>query len=194
MKTSKKIPEILLRAAAGGVILACGLYFVFGLAAITASYQPGTAIQHYEPVTVQMLWHEVTKTPFEEVGRWVWLNSGCRAGIVTLGLWFLATFGVALALVGKPRFFVRSRRALILASWIVALGTLFGGWGLFTFMFTLLNAFALRGLDGEWIIELYPAFDAAGILYLAAVLLLRRAWALRRAGRASSETVQEATA
>lgn len=173
--------DTLLRSLAAAAALFCGAYFVFGMAAFFATEQKGTAIGHYEPITFAMLWQEVGKVSFKTVFEWFSVVEGCGSFLIsTLSLWFLATLFVSFLLAIHPRLFLRSRWALLCATLMIGLGgALFGLLGLRSIKYTLLNAFFLRGLDGEWIMELGPVFDAAGILYVVACLLLARSWFFR---------------
>jgi hypothetical protein len=192
MAQEMKTSDILIRSVAALVVLGCGIYFVFGLAVAAAAYQPGTAIHHYEPVTLPMLWHEASKVSFSAVVRWLRTDGdGCGVWFMaTVGLWFLAALLVAFTLAVNPRLFSRSKKALGIAGLIIGLGSLFGLLGLYNLFFTFLNAFALRGLDGEWVIELGPVLDAVGILYLVACLLVLRSWFSWIRGRTPSTRLQ----
>lgn len=165
-----RILAILLRSVAAIVVLGCGVYFAFGLAVAAAADQHGTAIHHDEPVTLPMLWHEASKVPFSAVVSWLRTSGGVWF-VATVGTWFFATLLVAFTLAVHPRLFSRSRKALGLAGVILGIGSLFGLLGLYNLLFTFLNAFAWRGLDGEWVIELGPVLNAVGILYLVACYL-----------------------
>lgn len=187
MQTPKIGRDILPRSVAAALVLGCGAYFTFGVAAAAAACQRGTAIRHYEPVSFGMLLQEVSKVSFSAVIAWVSLIDGID-GFWFLGapvLWFLGALPVTFALAANPR----SRRAVDLAGWVLGLGVLFGWRGLWSLYFTFLNAFAWRGLDGEWIIELGPVFDAVGVLYLITLLLFLRSLALRVNGRAPDPAV-----
>jgi hypothetical protein len=173
---SFRFKDIWVRGVTALVLLGCGAYFAFGVAAGAAAYRPGTAIQHYEAVSWAMLWREVSRVSFPDLVRWVSLFDGCGSWLlIALALWFSAALLAAFAMAVKPRLFLRSR-ARIGATVLIGLGSLFGGYGLFNLLFTLLNAFVGRGLDGEWVIEFGPMLDAVGILYLTACLLLLRSW------------------
>jgi len=174
----------LIRGIAVAAILGCGLYFAFGLAAVAASAQPGTAIHHYEPVSLGLLWHEMSKTSFGLVVGWFRQIDDIDGVVITstLTAWFSSALLLALLLAVVPKLFARSTMARAFAGLVLATGIPFGGFGLCSLFFTFLNAFALRGLDGEWIVELGPAADAAGILYVITCLLF-----LRRQRRDSQE-------
>ena len=139
----------LIRGITVAAILGCGLYFAFGLAAVAASAQPGTAIHHYEPVSLGLLWHEVSKTSFGLVVRWFRQIDDIDGVVIvsTLTAWFSSALLLALLLAVVPGLFARSPTALTLAGLVLVMGIPFGGFGLFSLFFTFLNAFALRGLD-----------------------------------------------
>lgn len=181
-QASKMVKDILLRSVAAVVVLACGVYFAFGLAAVVAAEQGGSAIHHYEPVSFGLLWQEVSRVSFKTVVAWVWQTEGFWF-VVAPGLWFLVALLVAFALAVDPRLFLRSEGTVHLAVLVLVLGSLFGWFGLVNLLFTFLNAFAWHGLDGEWVIELGPVMDAVGILYLVTLLLFLRSLVLRVNGR-----------
>jgi len=171
-----------MRNVAAGAVVGCGLYFAFGLATAAAGYQPGTAIRDDKPISLALLWHEVSRVSFMSRATWAPLSSGCGVGITAaLLLWFLAALLVAFTMAVNPRLFSRSRWAAVIAGLILFLGMPVGLFGLFSFSATLFNAFFLKGgLDGEWIREFLPMCDAAGILYLITCLLLVRLLRSRR--------------
>ncbi|HEX7183097.1 MAG TPA: hypothetical protein VF756_14740 [Thermoanaerobaculia bacterium] len=183
------VKDILVRSVAAVVVLGCGVCFAFGVAVAAAAHQRGTAIHHYEPVSFAMLWQEASRASFKAVISWVSLDGGFAWILAALGLWFLAALLVAFALAVDPRLFLRSRRAVTLAGWVLGMGSLFGWFGLINLHFTFLNAFALRGLDGEWVIEFGPILDAVGILYLVTLLLFLRSLVLRINGPAPDPVV-----
>jgi hypothetical protein len=190
MKKSALNQGFLVRGIAVAAILGCGLYFAFGVAALAASEQPGTAIHHYEPVSLGLLWAEVSKTSFGVVVRWFRQIEDIDGVVImsTLTAWFSSALLLALLLAVVPRLFARST-ALILAGLVLVPGILFGGLGLYSLFFTFVNAFFLRGLDGEWIVELGPVMDATGILYLITCLLFVRALSFRIRGPGEAATV-----
>lgn len=47
--------DVLIRNVTAVVVLACGIYCAFGMAAAVAADQHGTAIHHYEPISFSML-------------------------------------------------------------------------------------------------------------------------------------------
>lgn len=175
--------DTLLRSAAAAAVLGCLAYFAFGLAAVVAAELPGSAIHMYEPVTFALLWQEVSKTSSQAVIAWT------REG--ENGFWLSLMLSVALALASFALTFVVNPRILcsrhpaVIAGLGCGMGLLFvvGFWGLFSLLFTFLNAFALGGLDGEWVIEAIPLLDAIGLLYLIACLLFRRSLSFDTSGR-----------
>jgi hypothetical protein len=174
--------DALIRNVAAVAVAGCGLYFAFGLATAAAGYQPGTAIRDDKPISLALLWHEVSRVSFTSRATWAPLFSGCGLGITAaLLLWFLATLLVAFTMAVNPRLFSRSRWAAVIAGLVLLLGMPVGLFGLISFPATLFNAFLLKGgLDGEWIREFGPMCDAAGILYLITCLLLFRLLRLPR--------------
>lgn len=178
--------DIRIRNATLAVVLVCGIYCAFGVAAGVAADQPGTAIRHDEPISFSMLWQEISRLSLEAVVAWL-----PRYG----GFWFLFYSSIplllaaaALTLAVNPRIFCRAPGAVFLAGvgFGIVSALLFGGFGFlgpFHFLFTLLNAFAWRGLDGEWVIEFSPVFDTIGILYLAVFLLFGRSLSFVRPPR-----------
>jgi hypothetical protein len=186
------VGDVVTRIVAALMVLGCGAYFAFGLAVAAAAHQHGTAIHHDDPVTFPMLWNEASKVSFSAVVRWLQTDGdGCGVWFMaTVGLWFLAALLVAFALAVNPRLFSRSGKALGLAGLILGMGSLFGMLGLYNLFFTFLNAFALRGLDGEWVIELGPVLDAVGILYLVTCFLVLRSWFSWLSGRTPSTRLQ----
>jgi hypothetical protein len=180
MQTSKPVRDFPLRGLPAAVVLFCGAYFTFGISVCVAAYQRGTAIRHDDPVTFAMLWREAWSVSWRAVAEWFSVIDGCGFFLVsTLSLWFLATLSIAFLLSAYPRLFLRSPRAFVFAGLVIGLGTLFGLLGIRNLEYTFLNAFAWRGLDGEWVIELGPVLDAVGILWPVACLLLARVWFFR---------------
>lgn len=181
----------LVRGIAVAAILGCGLCFAFGMAAVAAAERPGTAIHHYEPISLELLWDEVSKTSFGLVVEWFRQIDDIDGVVIlsTLTAWFSSALLLALLLAVVPRLFARSPTALVLAGLVLVPGILFGGFGLYCLFFTFLNAFFLRGLDGEWIIELGPVMDATGILYVITCLLFVRALSSRSRGPVQAAAV-----
>lgn len=189
--TKSALEGFRVRGIAVAAILGCGLYFALGVAALAASEQPGTAIHHDEPISLGLLWHEVSKTSFGIVFGWFQQIEDIDGVVImsTLTVWFSSALLLALFLAVAPRLFARSATALVLAGLILVPGILLGGFGLYSLCFTFLNAFALRGLDGEWIVELGPIMDAVGILYVITCLLFVRALSFRVRGPVQAAAV-----
>ena len=174
--------DALIRKIAAVAVAGCGLYFAFGLATAAAGYQPGTAIRDDKPISLALLWHEVSRVSFTSRATWAPLFSGCGlGGTAALLLWFLVTLLVAFTMAVNPRLFSRSRWAVVIVVLLLFLGLPVGLFGLFSLPATLFNAFFLKGgLDGEWISEFGPMCDAAGILYFITYLLFVRVLRSRR--------------
>jgi len=168
--------DILIRNVTVVVVLACGIYCAFGVAAGVAADQHGTAIHQYEPISFSMLWREVSRLSLESVVAWFPRNGGS---------WFLFYLSIPLILAAvaftlavKPRIFCHSPGAVLFAG--VGFGIFsafllgwFGFLGPLSFLFTL-KALVWGGLDGEWVNEFIPIIDTIGILYLLVFLLLAR--------------------
>ena len=185
--------DTLIRGVAALLVAGCGLYFLFGVAVHVAAAQKGTAIGHYEPVTFLMLWREATGISPGAVMAWLSIYDGCAVWFLGVSaLWFLAALSAAFLLAVDPLLFLRSRKALGRACVIAGLGLPFGWMGLHSLKYTYLNAFVLRGLDGEWVIEFGPMLDAAGILYVLLCLLLLRLAILELTRRRGAHTLRRA--
>jgi hypothetical protein len=72
--------DILIRSLAALAVFGCLAYFAFGVAAVVASEQPGTAIHQYEPVTFALLWQETSKISPETVVAWSRRHENGRPG------------------------------------------------------------------------------------------------------------------
>lgn len=175
--------DILVRSAAALAVFGCLAYFAFGVAAVVASEQPGTAIHQNEPVTFALLWQETSQITPETVVAWsrrhengYWLRLGLSIAL-TLAL-------IALTFVVNPEILCSRHSAVILGVGC-SLGLLFvvGFFGLFHLLFTFLGAFVWGGLDGEWVNEAGPMYESVGLLYLISCLLFLRSMSFRSSGR-----------
>lgn len=175
--------DILVRSAAALAVFGCLAYFAFGVAAVVASEQPGTAIHQYEPVTFALLWQETSKISPATVVAWsrrdengYWLRLGLSIAL-TLAL-------IALTFIVNPGILC-SRHPAVIPGVGCVLGLLFlaGFFGLFHLLFTFLGAFVLGGLDGEWVNEAGPMYESVGLVYLIACLLFVRSLKMQEGRR-----------
>lgn len=165
--------DILIRSVAAVVILGCVVCSAFGVAAAAAADQRGSAIHDNTPLTFSLLWQEVSRMPPEALVTWGPLSESWVQAMLSVAL-LLAV--IALTFVIAPRILLRWRHAAVIAGLGASLGLLsmFGLWGLFHLLITILAPLAWGGLDGEWITELGPVYNAIGLLYLVVCLLFRR--------------------
>ncbi len=156
----KTFPITFRVVSAAAIALTCG-YFVLGVFWLAASEQPGTSIHFYQLLSVDQMWREFRATP---------VSLAVRYFPLVLGSWFFAAVYLSIYLLCSTRL-LRSRAGPCLVGAILGVSSVVGFFGLYSFLFTLVNAFFLRGLDGEWVNEACPIADASGLIYvvLAAV-------------------------
>jgi hypothetical protein len=164
--------DILIRSVAAVVVLGCVVCCAFAVAAAVAADQRGSAIHDNKPVTFSLLWREVSRMPPEALVTWgPLLSEGWVQATLSVAL-ILAL--IALTLAVYPR--ILQRHVAVIAGLGAVLGLLsvFGLWGLFYLLVSILSTFAWGGLDGEWITELGLVYNVIGVLYLVVCLLLKR--------------------
>jgi len=159
------------RGVAVVVVLGCCAFSVFGVAACVAMDQPGSAIHDNTLLSLPILWQELSKVSFGTVATW-FAQVGSLWPLILLSV-ELVLAAMALTLAVRPEILSGPWQTAIVAGLGLALGLLSvsGLFGLLHLAFTFLNAFAWRGLDGEWISELGPVYDAIGINYVISCLL-----------------------
>jgi hypothetical protein len=162
------------RGVAVVVVLGCCAFSAFGVAACVAMDQPGSALHDNTLLSLPILWQELSKVSFGMVVTWFAQVGSLWPGILLFVDLGLAAMAFTLAV--RPGLCSGSWQKAVVPSLGITLGLLSvaGLFSLLHLVFTFLNAFAWRGLDGEWISELGPVYDAIGICYGIACLLFWR--------------------